>query len=140
MEARAGGAQRALATVAVAALLIFILVAAIGESRAAAVGLWVEPQSAREAGDFWTLARIREAKPLELGRSGAELPPAGRAQDRGRPHRVAARVPEESGFGSDFVPVPDSAAPGFRIHGAIFVATGIFGYGRCSGTAVRSRN
>jgi hypothetical protein len=140
MEARAGGAQRALAAVAVAALLIFIVVAAVGASRAAAAGLWVEPQSAREAGDFWTLARIREAKPLELGRSGAGLPPAGRAGERGKPHRVAARVPEEGGFGSDFELVPDSAAPGFRIHGTIFVSIGIFGYGRCSGTAVRSRN
>ncbi|HYH54030.1 MAG TPA: hypothetical protein VD761_07860 [Solirubrobacterales bacterium] len=140
MEARAGGAQRALAAIAVAALLIFSAGAVIGAPRAAAVGHWVEPQSAREAGDFWTLERIREAKPLELGRSGAGQPPQGRAEKRGKPRRVAARVPEEGGFGSDFEPVTDSAAPGFRVHGAIFVSIGIFGYGRCSGTAVRSGN
>jgi hypothetical protein len=139
MEARAGGAQRALTAVAVAALLIFIVAAVCGGPAAAASGLRVEARSAREAGDFWTLARIREAKPLELTRSRAGLPPAG-GQERGKPHRVAGRVPEGGRFGSDFELVPDSAAPGFRIHGTIFISVGIFGYGRCSGTAVRSRN
>lgn len=140
MNARAGGAQRALAAVSLVALIIFIAVAVAGGNRAAASGLWVESQSAREAGDFWTLARMREAEPLELGRSGPGIPAAGRPEKRGKPRRVAAMAARVSTFGSDFVSVPDSTTPGFRVHGAIFVSLGIFGYGRCSGTAVRSRN
>jgi V8-like Glu-specific endopeptidase len=140
MNARVGGAQRALAAALGGALLIFIAVAALGESRAAAKGHWVEPQSAREAGDFWTLARMRAARPLELtspgGGKGAPREPRG----KGRPRRIAAKAARVSNFGDDFVLVPDSTTPEFRVHGAIFISLGIFGYGRCSGTAVRSPN
>ena len=127
MDARAGGAQRALAAAVGGALLIFIAVAVGGQARAAASGHWVEPQSAREAGDFWTLARMRKAEPLEV--TGPR--PKGAAP---------AQASATSTFGSDFELVPDSTAPEFRVHGAIFISLGIFGYGRCSGTAVRSRN
>lgn len=135
MNVRAGGAQRALVAVSLAALIIFTAVAVAGADRAAASGLRVKPQSAQEASDFWTLARMREAKPLELNGSVS-----GRPEGRGKPRRIAGAAARVSTFGSDFVPVPDSTAPGFRVHGAIFISLGIFGYGRCSGTAVRSRN
>ncbi len=126
MEARAGGAQRALAAALGSALLIFIAIAAAGQSRATASGVWVKPQSAREAGAFWTVGRMRQAEPLELN---------------GKPRRAgAAQSSVASTFGSDFELVPDSTAPESRVHGAIFISLGIFGYGRCSGTAVRSRN
>jgi hypothetical protein len=121
MNARAGGAQRALATVLVAGLLIFMASAVFGGA-AAASGVWVDPLSAREAGDFWTPARMRAAQPLEVNRSQG----------------IAAE--STSAFGSDFEQVGDPTAPEFRVHGAVFVSLGIFGYGRCSGTAVRSGN
>jgi hypothetical protein len=138
MNARAGRAQRALAAVPFAVLLIFVATAMVAGSDAAAKGRWVESRSAREAGDFWTLARMREARPLELTGAAAGRPSAKGPQ--GKPRRIAARVADDAPFGSDFELVPDSTAPGFRVHGAIFISAGIFGYGRCSGTGVRSRN
>jgi V8-like Glu-specific endopeptidase len=139
MDARASGgwAQRAPAAASLVVLVIFIAVAVAGADRAAASGRWVAPQSAREAGDFWTLARMRQAKPLELTSSDRGPSSAGKSKKRGRVGAGAARI---STFGSDFVLVPDSTAPGFRVHGAIFISLAPFGYGRCSGTAVRSRN
>jgi len=122
-----GGAQRARALVA--GLFIFMLVLACGAGTAGA-GVWVKGQPAREDASFWTASRMRAAEPLEID---------GRAEHghKGSGHAVASQVSE---FGSDFVEVPDPTAPGFRIHGAIFVDLGFFGYGRCSGTAVRSPN
>jgi len=140
MNARAAGAQRAFAAASLAALIIFIAVAVAGTDRAAASGRWVERQSAREAGDFWTLARMRQAKPLELTNPGRGAPAGGKPEKRGKPRRIAAQAARVSTFGDDFQLVPDSTVPGFRVHGAIFISLGIFGYGRCSGTAVRSRN
>jgi hypothetical protein len=124
MNARAGGAQRALAAVPVAVLLILIAVAAFG-GKAEASGIWAKGASAKEAARFWTPARMRAAVPLEI--------------DGPRDDASSASA-STSTFGADFVPVPDSSAPEFRIHGAIFISLGIFGYGRCSGTAVRSPN
>ena len=136
MNARAGGAQRALAAAWGGALLIFIAIAAVGVPDAAAQGRWVESRSAQEASGFWTPARMRAAKPLEL----SAAPAAGKPGGRGKPRRITAQAARVSTFGGDFELVPDSTAPGFRVHGAIFISLGIFGYGRCSGTAVRSRN
>ncbi|HMI80192.1 MAG TPA: hypothetical protein VK480_00235 [Solirubrobacterales bacterium] len=138
MDELAGGAQRALA-VAVGALLILVAVAALGAASAAA-GVRVKQLSAREAGAYWTPARMRAAKPLEVkrGEPGAAGDLVG--GDRGAPHRVPARLARESSLGSDFEAVAEPAAPEFRIHGAVFVSFGLFGFGRCSGTAVHSRN
>lgn len=133
MSARAGGFRRLLAAVPVAAALLLFVSAWSGEAAVGAV--WVE-HSAREAGKFWTLARMRAAKPVELSRPGRTVRSGGRHGHR-KPHRVAARI---GTFGSDFEPVADPTAPEFRVHGALFLSFGIFGYGRCSGTAVRSRN
>jgi hypothetical protein len=136
MNVRAGGTQRAVATVALAVFLIFAAIPA-GGAGAARNGAWVRPTSAREAGDFWTVARMRAARPLELKRSGPRVQSGKRHGHRGEPRRIAPRV---STFGADFEQVADPTAPEFRIHGAIFLSMGIFGYGRCSGTAVQSRN
>jgi hypothetical protein len=134
MSARAGGFKRLLAAVPVAAALFLFVSACSGEAAAGAV--WVERTSAREAGNFWTLARMRAAKPVELARPGRQIRSGGRHGHR-KPHRLAARA---GAFGSDFELVADPTAPEFRVHGALFLSFGIFGYGRCSGTAVRSRN
>src|SRR5215218_6518169 len=71
MNARAGGTRRAVAMVALAVLLVFAAIPAGGAS-AARNGTWVGPTSAREASDFWTVARMRAAKPLELNHSAPD--------------------------------------------------------------------
>lgn len=139
MLERAGGTQRALATAAVATLLTFIVAAACGVAAASASGVWLKPFSAREAGEFWTVARMRAAKPLELDRPRPGGHRDAKPRRRGKPGRVAAPV-KLSTFGADFEQVADPTAPEFRVHGALFLSLGIFGYGRCSATAVRSRN
>lgn len=87
------------------------------------------PTSAREASEFWTPARMRAAKPVEVDHNGRRIS-----------QRDGAEASSASSFGSDFVQVDDPTAPEDRVHGAIFFSLGIFGYGRCSGTAVRSGN
>lgn len=99
------------------------IVGAVAVPSASASGVWLEPSSAEQANDFWTPARIQMAKPLEL-----------------RSDRAGASAADPAAIDSDFEQVPDPAAPGFRIHGVIVLSLGIFGYGRCSGTAVRSAN
>jgi V8-like Glu-specific endopeptidase len=136
MNARAGGTQRAVAAVALAAIFTFVAIPADGAS-AAHSGIWVRSTSAEAAGDFWTLTRMRAAKPLEVNRPDPRVRSGGRHGGRGKPRRIAARI---GTFGSDFEQVADPTAPEFRVNGAIFLSFGIFGYGRCSGTAVRSRN
>ncbi len=136
MDARAGGTQRVVAAAVLAVFLAFAVVSASAASSARA-GVWVERTSAREARDFWTVARMRAARPLEVGRSAPFVRSGKRHGKRGRSHRIAARL---GTFGADFEQVADPTAAEFRVHGAIFLSFGIFGYGRCSGTAVRSRN
>jgi hypothetical protein len=137
MNARAGGNQRAVAAAVLAAVLLLgvIPVGAAG----ARSGRWLEPTSARKAAAFWTPARMRAAEPIEIGgRQEGKRAKVLRGR-RGRAGRVAALGIHES-FGSDFEQVPDPTQPEFRVNGALFLSFGIFGYGRCSGTAVRSRN
>jgi V8-like Glu-specific endopeptidase len=133
MHARAG-AQRALATAA-AGLLIFLAAAAFGAVRASADGLWVEPSSAREEGGFWTPARMRAAEPIELYRHPGPFLPTRRSK-----HERRGGPPGASAYGANFEQVPDPTAPEFRVHGALFLSFGIFGYGRCSATSVDSGN
>jgi hypothetical protein len=133
MNVRAGGAQRALAAA------LFVLAVAFSSDAAIASGVWVGGSSAQKASSFWTPARMRAAKPLEVTRRPLRATP-GIASDRGRPVRIGPRAARVGEFGSDFVQVADPTAEGFRVHGAIFVDLGLFGYGRCSGTAVRSPN
>lgn len=140
MLAWTGGGRRAFAAVPVTALLIFIAVAAFGGAEASAGGRWLKPVSAREASGFWTPNRMRAAKPMEVDPPGVKGSAMGGRGGDGGSRRVAALGTHSSAFGSDFVPVPDSTAPEFRVHGTVFLSLGIFGYGRCSGTAVRSRN
>lgn len=137
MIVRAGGAQRGL--MAAVGLFLFFFVSALGGGTAFGSGAWMTGASAREASAFWTPARMQAAEPIEV--TLPRSPRASRvANERGRPVRVAAEAPRVNELGSDFVEVADPTAPGFRVHGAIFVDLGFFGYGRCSGTAVRSRN
>jgi hypothetical protein len=138
MNASAGGIRRAVAAAVLAATLGLAAVP-VG-SASARSGVWVKPTSARKAAAFWTPARMRAAKPIEVlprrRGAGAKL----RRGQRGEPGRVAAFGVPGPGFGADFEQVPDPTLPEFRVNGALFLSFGIFGYGRCSGTAVRSRN
>jgi hypothetical protein len=145
MIARPGGGYRALAGVVLAAsLLVFTVLAAEGAALAAASGLWLPPTSARQADRFWTPQRMREAKPVEVKRPRGRAPSASRIAAaearRGTPHRIPAVAPRLTLEASHFEPVSDPTTPEFRVNGAIFLSFGIFGYGRCSGTAVHSGN
>jgi hypothetical protein len=145
MSALARWPQRALAA-GLAALLASIAIAS-GAEEASASGLWVHGAAASDAAAFWTPARMRRARPLEVepGRFSSLLPGRSGAMGRGSARRVGAdasssRRPLLGALGTNFAEVADPTAPAFRIHGAIFMSLGIFGYARCSGTAVRSRN
>lgn len=119
--------------------LLVILVLCTVPAGALASGVQVPAVSAGEAGQFWSPGRIREAKPLEVTDPSSSVAHRG-SGERGRPQRIAGLAPLRGDFGADFEQVADPTAPGFRVHGAIFVSLGIFGYGRCSGTAVHSGN
>lgn len=123
MDAAQGGGRRATAAALLVALLISITSGAAVAPSALASGFWLEPSPSDEAGDFWTQARVRRAVPLELGtRAGF------------------TSAPVAGGFGSDFEQVADPTTAESRVHGVVLLSLGIFGYGRCSGTAVRSPN
>ncbi|MGN6815585.1 MAG: trypsin-like serine peptidase [Solirubrobacterales bacterium] len=122
-----------------AGLLAFTAAAAIAAAPARA-GVWVPSTSASDAGAFWTPQRMREAKPLEVKRPRPRTGAAARASARGRPHRVPTELPRLTIEASGFEQVADPTAPEYRINGAIFLSFGIFGYARCSGTAVHSGN
>jgi hypothetical protein len=101
---------------------------------AAAPATAVPAMSAQQALRFWTPARMRQARPLDVpepeggGLAGVSAAPAGGAAEAGQ-------------AASDFAAVPDPTAPGFRQNGAIFIVIphGL-GFGRCSGTAVDAPN
>jgi hypothetical protein len=138
MIARAGGLKSVLTG---AVLAGFLMVTAIAVFAAPArAGVWVPQMSASEAGAFWTPQRMRAAKPLEVKRSRLDASASSRAGVRGRPHRVPAALPRLTIESSGFEQVADPAAPEYRVNGAIFLSFGIFGYARCSGTAVHSGN
>lgn len=120
-----------------APLLLILVLCAVPAGAVANVR--VPATSAQEASRFWSAARIRAAKPLEVTTPATIVARRGDGE-HGAPHRVAGVAPRRADFGADFEQVADPTAPGFRIHGVIFVSLGIFGYGRCSGTAVHSRN
>lgn len=142
MNARSGRGHRALAaSVLAVTLLFFTAIAVDGATLASASGLWLPPTSARQAEHFWTAQRMREAKPLEVKRPRASAASASRAAARrGAPHRVPGAAPRLTLEASQFEQVSDPTAPEFRVNGAIFLSFGIFGYARCSGTAVHSGN
>ncbi|HWJ43512.1 MAG TPA: hypothetical protein VNR67_08770 [Solirubrobacterales bacterium] len=119
MDRLRGGGSLALA----AGLLVGLLLSNVVAPSRAAAGVWLRPSSSEKAADLWTAARARDAVPLELRRGDAG---------------ASAAAPAE--FGADFEQVADPTAPEFRVHGVVLLAMGIFGYGRCSGTAVRSAN
>src|ERR1700750_1691886 len=112
----------------------------LGGAAAQASGVWALPTSAGEASGFWTPGRMREARPLEVNGPGLHVPGRVASERRGAARRIAPVAARRADFGSNFEQVADPTAPEFRVHGAIFLALGIFGYARCSGTAVSAKN
>jgi hypothetical protein len=84
---------------------------------------------AREAAEaarverYWTPARMRSARPLDLAMDGTGL------------HLRAAR--HASGAGASFLEVPTPEAPPFAVNGRLFVRQGEL-HGFCSATAINS--
>jgi len=76
---------------------------------------------------------MRQARPLDAPSPGGGLARVSGAEEKGLDADLRAR--------SDFAPVADPAAPGFRQNGVIFIVLpGGFGVGRCSGTSVNAPN
>jgi V8-like Glu-specific endopeptidase len=107
-----------------------------------ASGHAVPAAQAREALSFWTPARMRRAKPLEVQMPGQPSIQAGAARSGAGsdPHRYPPlAAPGGASSSSAFEEVADSTAVDTRVNGVIFIGTP-FGFGRCSGTSVNAPN
>jgi V8-like Glu-specific endopeptidase len=119
-----------------AALLLLL---AIGTSSAQAGAHAVPAGQARGSLRFWTAARMKRARPLDL-----QMPTQGEVEfDEPRrgdevPHVYPPLAPGGGARSSSaFETVPDPTAASARQNGAIFIETP-FGLGRCSGTSVNA--
>jgi hypothetical protein len=124
-----GGRSASLQRLGLSSVLLPALLVAVSgwaAAGASASGVRLAGASAEAVGSFWTPARIGEARPLEVSSGSAAL--------------ASSTGPEPGEFGADFEAVPDPTVPQLRVNGVIVVALGIFGYARCSGTAVTSPN
>jgi V8-like Glu-specific endopeptidase len=98
---------------------------------------------ARQARAFWTAARMRQARPLDIGSRTPGLRRGGGPGRRGHgathryPARAAAAV---AGSSSLSEPIPNPGLPGFSQHGVVFVLAGGGFFGRCSATSVNAPN
>jgi V8-like Glu-specific endopeptidase len=117
-------------------------VGAAAARKAGPIGTRVSASAAQQARHFWTPARMKQAKPLEVhlaAGAGAAFAPIART-DRGTPHRVPALAPRAGAPASSrFEQVPDPTVEGLRQNGVIFVEIEE-GLARCSGTSVRAPN
>jgi hypothetical protein len=115
------------------AVCLAALALAPSAGAAAPPGALAPGASARQALRFWTPARMRRARPIEVPEpSGGGLARASALTEGGDPSAAAA---------SDFAPVPDPTAPAFRVNGAVFIVLPHNqGFGRCSGTSVDAPN
>ncbi|MEZ5078064.1 MAG: hypothetical protein R2725_11555 [Solirubrobacterales bacterium] len=98
---------------------------AAGAASKRATGVRIAAREMRGARQFWTPARMRRAMPVEL------------KVGRGRAPADTRRRAGATGSGFDVV--PDPTDPVARVNGVVFFQE-LFGYGRCSGTAVESPN
>jgi hypothetical protein len=133
--------RRRLRSLVLASLSVSLVVLAVSAS-AQGAATWTASSSAasaRQALRFWTPARMRAAQPLD-----APVPHGGglARESRSRSEREPLRGPAaDAQARSEFAPVADPTAPGFRQNGVIFIVLpGGFGFGRCSGTSVNAPN
>lgn len=110
----------------------------------AGAGARVLPEEeARIAARFWTTARMRQAKPLEVKvLDGPQIAFAGSARPTGEEPHVYPPLPANRGAtaSSRFDQVPDPTAVDLRANGVIFFKLPSYGLGRCSGTSVNAPN
>src|SRR4051794_20302537 len=146
MNARGQGARRALALSVLlgAGAVASICGPGIGVAAARATAsseIRIPPSAARQARHFWTPARIKHAKPLEVHPASSRgIGPFLAAADRGSPRRISSREPRLGTSGdSTFEAVQDPAIEGMRQNGVIFVELEE-GLGRCSGPSVSAPN
>ncbi len=123
-------------------LLLVLLATLVVASSAQAAAGWTASAgtaTAREALRFWTPARMRQARPLDMPRpQGGGLARQSSAQAEVDPVRG---LESDARARSEFATVADPTAPGFRQNGVIFIVLpGGFGLARCSGTSVNSPN
>ena len=147
MNVRGRWAHRMLAVPALALAIALVLVFSPSAGVALAgvtpaSGTAALHSSARQARQFWTPARMRQAKPVEIRRAPAPgvVPfPLARAE-AGTPHRVPASAPRPgASTSSAFGEVTDPTAVESRQNGVIFFTVG-GGPARCSGTSVSAPN
>jgi V8-like Glu-specific endopeptidase len=132
--------RRHLRNSALSLLLASVAVLVTGSSAQAAVTWTASPvaATARQALRFWTPARMRQARPLDMPRpEGGGLAGESAAESEGAVRGLEA----DARARSEFAAVADPTAPGFRQNGVIFIVLpGGFGLGRCSGTSVNAPN
>jgi V8-like Glu-specific endopeptidase len=125
----------------VAAVLIGVACVVIGgwTSPIASAGVSLHAE-VRHSIEFWTPARMRAAKPLDVSRPGSPQLDAGGPLEGGIAPRVLPRVdPGARASSSALEAVANPTAEATRVHGAVFIDSP-FGLGRCSGTSVNAPN
>jgi V8-like Glu-specific endopeptidase len=101
----------------------------------------VAPESTQQTTRFWTAARMKRARPLDLPRPGrgSVMLDGPAAATAATPRIYPPSAAGEASASSSFETVPDPTAEATRQNGAIFIETP-FGFGRCSGTSVNAPN
>src|SRR5204862_4785025 len=100
----------------------------------------VPASRARQAVGFWTAARMKRARPLDVPRVESSAVAEASAGDGSRPHVYPPLAPTAPAAASSALEaVTDPTAPLARTNGVVFIATP-FGLGRCSGTSVNAPN
>ena len=125
-----------------AALSLAVAVAFAIVLPAAASALVLPKEEARTAARFWTTARMRQAKPLEVKMPAAhQIAFTGPTREAGEePHLYPPLAAGQGATASSrFDLVPDPAAVDLRVNGVLFFKVP-FGVGRCSGTSVNAPN
>jgi V8-like Glu-specific endopeptidase len=143
MNAPGQGAQRALAVVLVslATALTTIAVGVPAAGASAPRGGRLADFTAQQAARFWTPARMRAAKPIDVDpRRHSDRFSLFGASAGAAPRRIPPLAPSGGATSSStFEQVTDPTAVGMRENGAIFFEDGEFLF-RCSGTSVNAPN
>jgi V8-like Glu-specific endopeptidase len=124
------------------ALVLLVASLALAVSSPGAGASSVVAGQARDAIGFWTPARMRQARPLEVRRQGQvqiELQGPEGPSSLGPTVIRPASPGGEASASSKFEAVTDPTTVQSRVNGAIFIETP-FGLGRCSGTSVNAPN
>jgi len=145
MNARGRGIHRALAISALLLATAIALVSSLGGgvavAGAAPSGVAIESPAAQQVGQFWTAARMKRAKPMEItqpGRTVGPSPASAAAAEVTR--RISPTAPRAGASASStFEAVGDPASEAARQNGVIFF-TAEGGLARCSGTSVNAPN